>query len=75
MDATRGPQELQYRDQHIPKESKMKHKILAMAWIDYRKVYDMVLQSWIKDCLKLYIIYNEIIKFIEETVKNWKGEW
>ena len=28
-------------------------KNLAMAWIDYRKVYDMVPHSWILETLEL----------------------
>ena len=45
-----------------------------MAWIDYKKTYDIVPQRWIIDCLKIYKIYNEVIKFIEETMKNWRVE-
>ena len=31
-------------------------KNLAMAWIDYKKAYDMIPQSWILHCLKMYKI-------------------
>ena len=31
----------------------------------------MVPQSWIIDCLKIYKITDEIIKFIENTKENW----
>ena len=34
----------------------------------------MVPQSWIINCLKMYKISNEVIKFIEETMKNWRVE-
>ena len=47
---------------------------LAMAWIDYKKTYDMVPQSWIINCLKMYKISHEIINFIEKTMKNWRVE-
>ena len=39
---TRGTAELLYIDQHILNESKKRRKNLAMAWIDYKKAYDMV---------------------------------
>ena len=39
-------------DQHNIKESKTKRKNVAMTWIDYKKVYDMVSQRWIVDCQK-----------------------
>ena len=45
-----------------------------MAWINHKKAYDMVQQSWIIDYLKMYKIYNKVIKFIKETMKNWRVE-
>ena len=42
-----------------------------MAWIDYKKAYDMIPQSWIINCLKMYKISHETINFIEKTMKNW----
>ena len=45
-----------------------------MAWIDYKKAYDMVRQSWILHCLKTYKISHEVIKFIEQTMKTWRVE-
>ena len=44
---SRGTAELLYIDQHILNESKTRRKNLAMVWIDYKKAYDMVPQSWI----------------------------
>ena len=70
---TRGTGDLLYFDQHILKESKTRRKNLAMALIDNKKAYDMVLQSWIIDCLKMYKIFDIVIKFIEKTMKNWSG--
>ena len=45
-----------------------------MAWIDYKKAYDMVPQSWIINCLKMYKISDEVINFIKKTMKTWKVE-
>ena len=45
-----------------------------MTCIDYKKAYDIVLQSWTVDCLKLYNISDEDIKSIERTMKNWRVE-
>ena len=60
--------------QHILNESKTKRKNLAMAWIDYKKVYDMVPESWIINCLKTYKISDKVISFIEKTIKIWRVE-
>ena len=71
---SRGTVELLYTDQHILNESKTRRKNLAMAWIDYKKAYDMVPQSWILHCLKMYKISHEVINFIEQTMKTWRVE-
>ena len=41
-----------------------------MAWIDYKMTYDMVPQSWIINCLKMFKISQEVINFIEKNMKN-----
>ena len=71
---SRGTAELLYIDQHILNESKNRRKNLAMAWIDYKNAYDMVPQSWIINCLKMYKISHETINFIEKNMKNWRVE-
>ena len=62
---SRSTAELLYIDQHILNESKTRRKNLPMAWIDYKKAYYMVPQSWIIHCLKMYKISHEVINFIE----------
>ena len=64
---------LLYIIQPILKESKKERKNLAMAWID-NKFYDMAQQNWIIECFKIYKISGEIIKFIENIMKNWRVE-
>ena len=71
---SRGTTELLNIDQHILNESKTRRKNLTVAWIDYKKVYDMVLQSWIINCLKMNKISDEVINFTEETMKTWRGK-
>ena len=71
---SRGTAELLYIDQRILNESKNRRKNLAMAWIDYKKAYDMVPQSWIINCLKMYKILYEVLNFIEKTMKTWRVE-
>ena len=45
-----------------------------MAWIDYKKAYDMVPQSWIINSLKVYKISHEVINFIEKLMETWRVE-
>ena len=71
---TRGTEELLYKDQHILNESKMRRENLAMAWIDYKKDYDMVHQSWILHGPKMYKISGLVVQFIEKTIQIWRVE-
>ena len=59
-----------YRDHYIVKEVKTRRINLAITWIDYRNVYDMVPQPWILECLKMYKISDKIIKFINKTMES-----
>ena len=72
---SRGTAELLYIDKHILNESKTRRKNIAMAWIDYKKAYDMVQPSWIINSLKMYKISHEVINFIEKTMKTWRVEF
>ena len=45
-----------------------------MVWIDSKKAYDMVPQSWIIDCLKMYKTSDELMQFIENTMEIWNVE-
>ena len=71
---SRGTAELLCIYQHILNESKTRQKNLAMAWIDYKKEYDMIPQSWVIHCLKMYKISHEVINFIEKTMQTWRVE-
>ena len=71
---SRGIAELFYIDQHILNESKTRRKNLAMAWIDYKKAYDMVPHSWITNSLKMYKISDEVKNFIDKNMKTWRVE-
>ena len=44
---SRGTNDLLYIDRAVIKEVKSRNKNLAMAWIDYKKAYDVVPHSWI----------------------------
>ena len=69
---SRGTAGLLYIDQHILNVSKTRRKKLAMAWIDYKKAYDMVPHSWIINSLKIYKISLEVTNFIDKIMKTWR---
>ena len=45
---------------------------LSMAWIDYKKAYDMVPHSWILKCLEMVGAAKNIISTISNSMVNWK---
>ena len=59
-------------DKTILRDCKKMHKNLAMAWVDYKKAYDMMQHSWILESIKLINISESVIKFIQGSMSKWK---
>ena len=57
-------------DQNILIESKTCRNNLAIVLIDNKKAFDMAPQSWIINCLKMFKISDEVMNFIEKTMKT-----
>ena len=47
------------------------NKNLPMAWIDYKKAYNMVPHSWIIECLDLFRVAKNIKNFLVNSIENW----
>ena len=69
---SRGTNDLLYIDRAVIKEVKSRNKNLAMAWIDYKKAYDMVPRSWIIECLDLFGVAENIKSFLVNSMEKWK---
>ena len=52
----------------------MRKRNLSMAWILYKKAYDMVPHSWIIDCLETVGINEKIQRLLAESMKSWQVE-
>ena len=72
-DKSRGTIDQLMIDKIVMKNCKRIMKNLSVAWIDYTKAYDMVLHTWILQCLKIFKVANISI-VIEKSTKNWKVE-
>ena len=59
---SRRTNDLLYIDRAVIREVKSREKNLTMAWIDYKKAYDMVPHSWIKECLELLEVANVVCR-------------
>ena len=71
---SRGTKDQLLIDKAILKDCKRRHTNLAMAWIDYRKAYDMVPHSWIGECLEMFGIAVNVRQFLLISMKKWKTE-
>ena len=69
---SRGTNDLLYIDRGVIKENKSRNKNLAMAWIDYKKAYDMVPHSWIIECLDLFGVAENIKSLLVNSMEKWK---
>ena len=45
---------------------------LSMAWIDYKKAYDMVPHSWITTTMGMVGLADNIIGLIKQSMNKWK---
>ena len=71
---SRGSNDLLFIDKMLLKEVKRRKKNLAMAWIDYKKAYDLVPHSWIIECLDMFGIADNIKQLLIDSMKKWKTE-
>ena len=58
----------------ILKNCKRRLTNLSLAWIDYKKAYDMVPHSWIIECLEIFKVSENITTLIRNSMKNWRVE-
>ena len=58
-------------DKTVLRDYKKRDTNLAMAWIDYKKDYDMVPHSWISECLEMFCIANNGQDFLKNSMKSW----
>ena len=69
---SRGTKDQLLIDKMILRNCKRRKTNLAMAWIDYRKAYDMVPHSWILESLRITGIARNVQRLIESSMEKWK---
>ena len=67
---SRGTNDLLYIDRAVIKEVKSRNKNLAVAWIDYKKAYNMVPHSWIIECLNLFGVAENIKSLLVNSMEK-----
>ena len=71
-EGSRGTNDLLDIDRTVIKEIKSRNKNLAMAWIDYKKAYEIVSNSWIIECLDLFGVAANIKSLLVNSMEKWK---
>ena len=71
---SRGTKDQLLIDKAVLKDCKRRSTNLAMAWIDYRKAYDMIPHSWIEKCLEMFGIAENAKNLLVASMKKWKLE-
>ena len=69
---SRETNDLLYIDRAVIREVKPRKKNLAVAWIDYKKAYDMMPHSWIKKCLDMFRVAENIKTLLVDTIEKWR---
>ena len=69
---SRETNDLLYIERAVIKEVKPRKKNLALAWIDYKKAYDMVPHLWIKECLDLFGVAEDFKTLLVNSVEKWR---
>ena len=69
--SSRRTNDLLYIDRVVIKEFRSRNKNLAMAWIDYKKAYDMVPHLWIIECLDLFGVGENIKSLLVNSMEKW----
>ena len=69
---SRGTSDLLYTDKAVIREVKSRKKNLAMTWLDYKKACDMMPHSWIKECLELFEVAENIKTLLVNSMEKWK---
>ena len=68
----KGRSDLLFIDKMILRKERMRKKNLPIAWIHYKKSYNMVPHSWIVEYLGMVGVSQQIKHFLSESMKAWR---
>ena len=71
---SRGTKDQLLIDKLILKHCKKHQHYLSIAWIDYKKAYDMVPHGWMIEAMKMVGITDNIVNFFENNKETWRTE-
>ena len=71
---SRGTKDQLMIDKMVMKNCRGRLTNLCVAWIDYKKAYDMVPHSWILTCLTMFKVADNIHNLIRKSMRSWTVE-
>ena len=69
---SRGTKDQLLIDKVILREVRRKKRCLSVAWIDYKKAYDMVPHSWIREMLDVVKVAGNLKGLLTNSMADWK---
>ena len=69
---SRGTKDQLLIDKAILRNCRRTCKGLAIGWIDYKKAYDMVPHTWIKEVVELFGVADNIKTLLFKSMEKWK---
>ena len=69
---SRGTKDQLLIDKTVLKDCKKRHTNLSMAWIDYRKAYDLVPHNLVNECMEIFGIAENLRTFLQKSMQQWR---
>ena len=69
---SRGTKDQLLIDKTVLKDCRKRHTNLSMAWVDYRKAYDLVPHSWVNECMEMFGIAQNLRTFLQKSMQQWR---
>ena len=69
---SRGTKDQLLIDKTVLKDCTKRHTNLSMAWIHYRKVYDLVPHSWVNECMEMFGTAENLRTFLQKSMQQWR---
>ena len=59
-------------DKTVLKDCRERHTNLSMAWINYRKTYDLVPHTWVNEYMEMSGIAENLRTFLQKSMQQWR---
>ena len=71
---SRGTNDQLLIDKMVMRSCKRRLCGLGMAWIDYRKAYDLIPHTWLLKCMNMFGATSNMISLLENSMNTWRTD-